>query len=124
LNGPLKNFIHCSDVIGGEIQEQAVIVLAAFKAQREFLEIAATSRRPGTDSELARMLKPTSDKITEIQSYRESRRRSEFFNHLSSVSESIPALGWVSVVSCTALDPISLLLLGPKNMFKALLTLL
>ena len=44
------------------------------------------------------LLKPTSDKISEIQSFRESNRRSNFFNHLSAVSESIPALGWVAVV--------------------------
>ena len=43
-------------------------------------------------------LKPTSDKINEIQTHREAQRRSQFFNHLSAVSESIPALGWVAVV--------------------------
>jgi hypothetical protein len=44
-------------------------------------------------------LKPTSDKINEIQTHREAQRRSQFFNHLSAISESIPALGWVSIVS-------------------------
>ena len=33
------------------------------------------------------------------QDFREKNRRSEFFNHLSALSESIPALGWVTVVS-------------------------
>jgi adenylyl cyclase-associated protein len=45
------------------------------------------------------LLKPQSDKISEIQSFREANRRSEYFNHLSAISESIPALGWVAVVS-------------------------
>ena len=49
--------------------------------------------------EMSKLLKATSDKIVEIQNHRESKRRSEFFNHLSAVSESIPALGWVSIVS-------------------------
>ena len=48
------------------------------------------------------LLKPTSDKIGEIQEFREKNRRSTHFNHLSGISESIPALGWVAVVSKTS----------------------
>merc|ERR1712002_457865 len=33
----------------------------------------------------------------EIQAYREKMRRCDFFNHLSALSEAIPALGWVTV---------------------------
>jgi adenylyl cyclase-associated protein len=48
--------------------------------------------------ELADLLKPISEKIQEIQNFRERNRGSSQFNHLSAVSESIPALGWVAVV--------------------------
>ena len=34
-----------------------------------------------------------------FQDYREKNRRSSLFNHLSTVSEAVGALGWVSVVS-------------------------
>ena len=34
-----------------------------------------------------------------FKEFREKNRRSPFFNHLSGISESIPAIGWVSVVS-------------------------
>ena len=47
--------------------------------------------------DLQKLLKPTSEMIGEIQQFRESNRRSEMFNHLSAISESIPALGWVAV---------------------------
>lgn len=47
------------------------------------------------------LLKPISEKIQEIQNFRERNRGSEMFNHLSAVSESIPALGWIAVVSDT-----------------------
>uniref|UniRef100_A0A8C7PL46 Cyclase associated actin cytoskeleton regulatory protein 2 n=1 Tax=Oncorhynchus mykiss TaxID=8022 RepID=A0A8C7PL46_ONCMY len=47
--------------------------------------------------ELADLLKPISEKIQEIQNFRERNRGSSQFNHLSAVSESIPALGWVAV---------------------------
>ncbi|XP_055475315.1 adenylyl cyclase-associated protein 2-like [Psammomys obesus] len=48
-------------------------------------------------NELAVLLKPISEKIQEIQTFRERNRGSDMFNHLSAVSESIPALGWIAV---------------------------
>ncbi len=72
-------------------------VSRAVAAQRSFLELASKSRQPKA-SELQALLKPMSDVIAEIQSFREANRRSQYFNHLSTVSESIPALGWVAVV--------------------------
>lgn len=48
--------------------------------------------------ELRDLLKPISDHIQEIQAFRERNRGSSFFNHLSAVSESVPAIGWVAVV--------------------------
>ncbi|XP_016136362.1 adenylyl cyclase-associated protein 1-like [Sinocyclocheilus grahami] len=35
--------------------------------------------------------------IQEVQSFREKNRSSPLFNHLSAVSESVPALGWVAM---------------------------
>ena len=76
---------------------QGVMVKDAFGAQRQFLILASKSRQPAQTA-LPALLKPTSEKIAEIQSFREKNRRSPFFNHLSAISESIPALGWVAVV--------------------------
>lgn len=50
-------------------------------------------------TELNDLLRPISEQIQEVQSFREKNRGSSLFNHLSAVSESIPALGWVAVVS-------------------------
>merc|ERR1711944_285807 len=63
---------------------------------REFLVIASKSKKPA-DKDLQSLLLPLSNKISEIQDFREKNRRSVYFNHLSAVSESIPALGWVTV---------------------------
>ena len=68
------------------------MVEAAFKAHRTYLEIASQAKKPA-DSELPMLQKPMGDKINEIQSFREAGRRCQFFNHLSAISESIPALG-------------------------------
>ena len=74
------------------------MVEAAFKSQREFLVTASKSKKP-SDKDLQSLLLPLSNKISEIQDFREKNRRSVYFNHLSAISESIPALGWVTVVS-------------------------
>uniref|UniRef100_A0A3Q3XG85 C-CAP/cofactor C-like domain-containing protein n=1 Tax=Mola mola TaxID=94237 RepID=A0A3Q3XG85_MOLML len=47
--------------------------------------------------ELHDLLKPISDHIQVVQTFREQNRGSSLFNHLSAISESIPALGWVAV---------------------------
>uniref|UniRef100_A0A8D0L089 Cyclase associated actin cytoskeleton regulatory protein 2 n=1 Tax=Strix occidentalis caurina TaxID=311401 RepID=A0A8D0L089_STROC len=56
-----------------------------------------TGEFPQTMNEVAMLLKPISEKIQEIQNFRERNRGSNMFNHLSAVSESIPALGWIAV---------------------------
>ncbi|KAM4539104.1 adenylyl cyclase-associated protein 2 isoform 2-T2 [Odontesthes bonariensis] len=68
----------------------------ALQTQRTFLKVAATYQEPA-QTELQDLLKPISDHIQEIQNFREQNRGSSLFNHLSAVSESIPALGWVTV---------------------------
>lgn len=62
------------------------------------MNIVNQSSAPSPDQQM-QLLKPTSDKIQAIQTLREKNRASVYFNHLSAISESIPALGWVAVVS-------------------------
>jgi len=96
LNGPFKTFCDLTQKIGGDVTTQGNMVEKAFKAQREFLVIASKSKKPA-DKDLPPLLLPLSNKISEIQDFREKNRRSIYFNHLSAISESIPALGWVAV---------------------------
>uniref|UniRef100_A0A182T6M5 CAP N-terminal domain-containing protein n=1 Tax=Anopheles maculatus TaxID=74869 RepID=A0A182T6M5_9DIPT len=94
--GSFANFITLSNKIGGDVATQAQFVKEAFDVQFAFLKVAAASSAP-SNTDLQNLLKPTSDKISTIQSFREKNRTSPFFNHLSAISESIPALGWVCV---------------------------
>ena len=49
---------------------------------------------------LQKLLKPTADQIGAAQKVRDDNRGDkEQFNHLTAISEGIPALGWVTVVS-------------------------
>ncbi|KAM3596740.1 uncharacterized protein V6R79_019743 [Siganus canaliculatus] len=96
LKGPVSDYVSTSRAIGSDVEKHAEMVCKALQTQRTFLKMAATHQEPA-QTELQDLLKPISDHIQEIQSFRERNRGSGFFNHLSAVSESIPALGWVAV---------------------------
>lgn len=99
IQGPLTQYVQVSQQIGGDVAQHSQLVQQAFKAQLQFLELASQSSKPSNQNDLMIFLKPTSDNISAIQDFREKHRTSPFFNHLSAISESIPALGWVAVVS-------------------------
>jgi len=95
LNGPVKNFVDVSNKIGGEVKDQGEIFHKAFLAQRDFIAVVGKSKKP-SDATLQDLLKPTSELISQAQDFREKHRnKKEVFNHLSAISEGIPALGWV-----------------------------
>lgn len=98
VSGPLTQYIDLSKKIGGDVAKHAETVERAFSAQLQYVTLASTSAQPPANRQ-QELLKPTSDQIAQIQEYREKNRTSPFFNHLSAISESIPALGWVCVVS-------------------------
>ncbi|XP_025089872.1 adenylyl cyclase-associated protein 1-like isoform X2 [Pomacea canaliculata] len=96
LKGAVAKFIQNSSAIGGDVQTQAKQVERAFQAQRQFLVAASKSKQP-PQNVLMQLIDPVAKQLTAIQEFREHNRRSEFFNHLSAVSESIAALGWITV---------------------------
>lgn len=96
INGAVANFMSISNQLGGDIAEEAALLQQAFQAQRAFIAVVAESKTP-TAAVLAELLKPTSEKMCEIQEYRDKRRSSKLFNHFSAISEGAPMLGWVTV---------------------------
>ncbi|KAH1023510.1 hypothetical protein HUJ04_012705 [Dendroctonus ponderosae] len=97
IQGPLAQYAQISQQIGGDVAQHSQLVQQAFKAQLQFLQLASQSSKPANQNDVMIFLKPTSDIIGAIQDFREKHRTSPFFNHLSAISESIPALGWVAV---------------------------
>ncbi|XP_053322637.1 adenylyl cyclase-associated protein 2 [Spea bombifrons] len=96
LKGPLEEYLKNSKVLGGDVETHASLVEKAFKAERAFLLYAAQHQKPPKAEETL-ILKPISERILEIQTFREKNRGSKMFNHLSAISESIPALGWIAM---------------------------
>lgn len=92
----LSEFLSLSSKIGGDVAAQAAMVKQAFEAQFAYIKLASTAGQPNQDQQM-KLLQPTSAQISAIQEFREKHRTSPFFNHLSAISESIPALGWVCV---------------------------
>ncbi|XP_038656196.1 adenylyl cyclase-associated protein 1 [Scyliorhinus canicula] len=96
LNGPLTTYWKQSKEIGGDIGEHADLVIETVRMEREFLVIASKCQQPPVN-ELTQLLQPLSNKILQIQEFREKKRASKHFNHLSAISESIPGLGWLAI---------------------------
>ncbi|KAJ3165481.1 F-actin-capping protein subunit alpha [Irineochytrium annulatum] len=92
---PLAAYVDLANKVGGLVAEQA-----AFRAQRGLIEIAANSKKPDMTA-LQALLAPTQKEIEAVTTIREKNRPSPLFNHLSAVSEGIPALGWVVIETDT-----------------------
>ncbi|KAK7205779.1 adenylate cyclase associated N terminal-domain-containing protein [Myxozyma melibiosi] len=91
-------FVALSKEIDPVVAEQAEAVASAFAAEREFLLIVSKAKKPAaSDSAFMDLFKPISEQVVRVQDLREGNRRSKFFNHLSTVSEGIPAIGWIGV---------------------------
>ncbi|XP_026155562.1 adenylyl cyclase-associated protein 1 [Mastacembelus armatus] len=96
VSGPLAEYISLSQQIGGDVQKHAEMMKQAFSTQRQLLVTASSSQKP-SDAVLTTLLQPVSKAIQQVQAFREQNRSSPHFNHLSAVSESVPALGWVAM---------------------------
>jgi len=96
LNGPFRSFMDKSKSIGGDVETIAKLVEGCFLTQRAFLICATKSNKP-SEADFPKILEPTGKKIQAVVDFRESNRSSRFFNHLSAVSEAIPALSWVTI---------------------------
>ncbi|XP_037329911.1 adenylyl cyclase-associated protein 1 [Pungitius pungitius] len=96
VSGPVAEYLSLSQKIGGDVQKHADMMKLAFNSQRQLLVIASSSQKP-SDAVLTTLLQPVSKAIQQVQAFREQNRTSPLFNHLSAVSESVPALGWVAM---------------------------
>ncbi|XP_067862629.1 adenylyl cyclase-associated protein 1 [Heptranchias perlo] len=96
LTGPVAAYCKLSEEIGGDLKKHADMVAEALKMERAFLVTASRCQQPPVN-ELPQLFQPLSNKILQIQEFREKNRASKQFNHLSAISESIPGLGWLAV---------------------------
>ncbi|KAM7138584.1 adenylyl cyclase-associated protein 1 isoform 1-T2 [Macrochelys suwanniensis] len=96
LAGPVVEYMKISKDIGGDVQKHAEMVHTGLTTERVLLVTASQCQQPSANN-FSTLLKPISEQIQVVQNFREKNRGSKLFNHLSAVSESIPALGWMAM---------------------------
>ncbi|XP_068567426.1 adenylyl cyclase-associated protein 1 isoform X2 [Cebidichthys violaceus] len=96
ISGPVAQYVSLSQKIGGDVKTHADMMKQAFSSQRQLLVTASSSQKP-SEAVLTTLMQPVSKAIQQVQEFREQNRRSPLFTHLSAVSESVPALGWVAM---------------------------
>ena len=70
-----------------------------FELQRALILQATHCKKPA-DAAFGTLLEPISKEIKTVGEIKDSNRSNrEFFNHLSTIADGIPAVGWVTVVS-------------------------
>lgn len=94
LRGKISTFFKLSDELGGDVKTQVDLVKKIFQTQREFLVKASSTKMPSKDR-IAAMIQPTAQLRQEVEAFRDRNRKSQYFNHLSAVTEGTEALLWV-----------------------------
>ncbi|VUZ41887.1 unnamed protein product [Hymenolepis diminuta] len=97
LSTPLQKLAALSAEISSDVKKQCDLLVAAFKAESDFVQSAGSMSKPG-DSQLPSVLKPCATAIQKVVEYKDANRSSADFNHLAAVAESVSALGWVALV--------------------------
>lgn len=96
VDGPLQRLSSLSVKIGTDVKEQCDLLIAAFKAESNFIKSSSGMAKP-TDSQLPVVLRPCSDAIQKVAEFKDRNQKSAYFNHLSAIAGSVAALGWVAV---------------------------
>lgn len=96
VDSSVKSFVDASTALGDDISKIGDLFHQVIDAQKCFILLASKHSKP-SDSDLAKILEPQVKAISAVTEFREASRRSKYFNHLSAVSEAIPAVSWICV---------------------------
>ncbi|KAM5542594.1 hypothetical protein V8D89_003555 [Ganoderma adspersum] len=98
IDGKLKPFVELTkSFASASVVEQIGLVEQEFNDLRELLLVAASCKQPG-QADFEKLLGPLQKDIEAITRAKEANRKDrEWFNHLSTVAEGAPCVGWVTV---------------------------
>lgn len=92
----VKPLVDFSKTIDSAVHEAAEELYNAFKAQAQFLDVVSKSKKPEmSDPNFLKAVKPTNEHIEKIGQIKDANRQSKFFNHLNTLAEGAPVLGWI-----------------------------
>ncbi|KAF8325999.1 adenylate cyclase associated N terminal-domain-containing protein [Cantharellus anzutake] len=93
----LAPFLQLSGELSPVLKDQVSHVARLFELQRGLILQAAQCKKPA-DAAFGVLLEPFSKEIALVGEIKDSNRSNrEFFNHLSTIADGIPAVGWVTV---------------------------
>ncbi|KAK8918990.1 hypothetical protein KSP39_PZI020970 [Platanthera zijinensis] len=90
----LRRVMLAAEKIGGQVLEVTKILEQAFLVERELLIQAKQTQKPNLEA-LSEFLKPLNELIVKGNSMTEG-RKSDYFNHLKTVADSLSALAWIA----------------------------
>ncbi|PKA51365.1 hypothetical protein AXF42_Ash002730 [Apostasia shenzhenica] len=90
----LKKLVAAAEKIGGQVLEATKILEQAFAVEKELLVKAKQTQKPSLE-DLALFLKPLNELIVKAHAMTEG-RRSDFFNHVKALADSLTALAWIA----------------------------
>lgn len=85
-----------AEKIGGQVLEITKVIEEAFSTQKELLIKIKQTQKPDMVG-LVEFLKPLNDVIMKASTMTEG-KRSDFFNHLKAVADSLTALAWIAYI--------------------------
>ncbi|PTD12133.1 Adenylyl cyclase-associated protein [Fusarium culmorum] len=101
LNTSVENYVKLSHQIGGLVAEQASLVKTGFQEQRKFLLISTKAKKPDLSGAgmpvFQDLIKPINEALMAVTELKDSNRPSPLITQLSTVSEGIMVLAWVTV---------------------------
>ncbi|KAI6191755.1 Adenylyl cyclase-associated protein [Aphelenchoides bicaudatus] len=93
---PIRAFLTVCKNIGGDVSSMGEKVKVTFELLKNYIWFAAGQAKP-TDDVLQQKQKPIGKLLEEIGEMKESKRNTQFFNHLSAIAEGINAVSWINV---------------------------
>lgn len=96
-----SQFLERSQKVGDVVQEMASIVQKAVQSHWQIVDLAARAKKP-TQDEFNNLLRPVGALIHKVEEFKQQHRAHPLYNHLASISESVPALGWLAVAPTPA----------------------
>ncbi|RLN19157.1 cyclase-associated protein 1-like [Panicum miliaceum] len=84
-----------AEKIGGKVLDATKLLAEAFAVAKDLLVQAKQLQKPASMADAQDFFKPLSDVIAKATAMTEG-RRPDYFNHLKSVADSLPALAWVA----------------------------
>lgn len=98
ISGPLAKLSVLSQELDPVLGQQLGHLVQAYEIESQFLRAAVKSRPPSLeDPAFQDIYKRISKRAEEVIALREKNRGSKVLNHLSTIAEGVPALGWISV---------------------------